>query len=267
MPASVRASQIFRPKWMPLQTSPLFPVALAFQQRSHKHVPAKRWHVLQVQFAHGQLSGRYHSRCLSSLHELSALAPGSRAPPSLVGILQRCLQSLVNSMPRAVSSKDCLVWHLFTDGALEASKPSIGGVLVDFFGQPHFHFSFAPPALSVLATFGSHCILHLEILPIFTSGQTCSQVRPFSFMWTTKLHFILSFACQCDNHAADQLVQHFLRLEQRMTFDTWIHRVPTEVNVADAPSRGDETQLLFFRSQKSHVTPSIWNSLWSELQL
>ena len=27
-----------------------------------------------------QLSGRYHSRCLSSLHELSTLAPGSRAP-------------------------------------------------------------------------------------------------------------------------------------------------------------------------------------------
>ena len=99
----------------------------------------------RMQFAHGQLSGRYPSRCLSSLHELSALAPGSRAPPSLVRILQRCLQSLVISLPRAVS--------------------------------------------------------------------------------------------------------------------------PTEVNVTDAPSRGDETQLLFFRSQKSHVTPSIWNSLWSELQL
>ena len=97
-----------------------------------------------MQFAHGQLSGRYHSRCLSSLHELSALAPGSRAPPSLVRILQRCLQSLVNSMPRAVSSKGRLVWHLFTDGALEASKPSIGGVLVDFFGHPRFHFSFEP---------------------------------------------------------------------------------------------------------------------------
>ena len=47
----------------------------------------------------------------------------------------------------------------------------------------------------------------------------------------------------CDNHTADQLVQHFLRLEQRMTFDPWIHRAPTEVNVADAPSRGDESQL------------------------
>ena len=147
----------------------------------------------RVQFAHGQLSGRYHSRCLSSLHELSALAPGSRAPPSLVRILQRCLQSLVNSMPRAVSSKDRLVWHLFTDGALEASKPSIGGVLVDFFGHPRFHFSFEPPALSVLTTFCTS-----RSFPFwwhFTSGQTCSQARPFSFMWTTKLHFILSFAC------------------------------------------------------------------------
>ena len=112
-------------------------------------------------FGHGQLSGRYHSRCLSSLHELSALAPGS-----CVRIL-RCLQSLVNSMPRAVSSKDRL-WHLFTDGALEASKPSIGGVL-DFFGHPRFHFSFEPPALSVFTTFGSHCILHLEILPILVA--------------------------------------------------------------------------------------------------
>ena len=79
------------------------------------------------------------------------------------------------------------------------------------------------------------------------------------------LHSLIRMSC--DNHAADQLVQHFLRLEQRMTFDTWIHRVPTEVNVADAPSRGNETQLLSFQSQKSHVTPSIWNSLWSELQL
>ena len=32
-------------------------------------------------------------------------------------------------MPRAVSSKDRLVWHIFTDGALNPSKPSIGGVL------------------------------------------------------------------------------------------------------------------------------------------
>ena len=225
----------------------------------------------RMQFAHGQLSGRYHSRCLSSLHELSALAPGSRAPPSLVRILQRCLQSLVNSMPRAVSSKDRLVWHLFTDGALEASKPSIGGVLVDFFGHPRFHFSFEPPALSVLTTFGSHCILHLEILPILVALHLWPDLLSGTAIFfhvdnEAALHSLIRMSC--DNHAADQLVQHFLRLEQRMTFDTWIHRVvPTEVNVADAPSRGNETQLLSFQSQKSHVTPSVWNSLWSELQL
>ena len=223
-----------------------------------------------MQFAHGQLSGRYHSRCLSSLHELSALAPGSRAPPSLVRILQRCLQSLVNSMPRAVSSKDRLVWHLFTDGALEASKPSIGGVLVDFFGHPRFHFSFEPPALSVLTTFGSHCILHLEILPILVALHLWPDLLSGTAIFfhvdnEAALHSLIRMSC--DNHAADQLVQHFLRLEQRMTFDTFFHRVPTEVNVADAPSRGNETQLLSFQSQKSHVTPSIWNSLWSELQL
>ena len=204
----------------------------------------------RMQFAHGQLSGRYHARCLSSLHELSALAPGSRAPPSLVRILQRCLQSRVNSMPRAVSSKDRLVWHLFTDGALEASKPSIGGVLVDFFG--------------------SHCILHLEILPILVALHLWPDLLSGTAIFfhvdnEAALHSLIRMSC--DNHAADQLVQHFLRLEQRMTFDTWIHRVPTEVNVADAPSRGNETQLLSFQSQKSHVTPSIWNSLWSELQL
>ena len=224
----------------------------------------------RMQFAHGQLSGRYHSRCLSSLHEISALAPGSRAPPSLVRILQRCLQSLVNSMPRAISSKDRLVWHLFTDGALEASKPSIGGVLVDFFGHPRFHFSFEPPALSVLTTFGSHCILHLEILPILVALHLWPDLLSGTAIFfhvdnEAALHSLIRMSC--DNHAADQLVQHFLRLEQRMTFDTWIHRVPTEVNVADAPSRGNETQLLSFQSQKSHVTPSIWNSLWSELQL
>ena len=127
----------------------------------------------RMQFAHGQLSGRNRSTCLSSLHELSALAPGSQAPSSLVKILERCLQSLVYSMPRAISSKDRLVWHVFTDGALEASKPSIGGVLVDFFGQPRFHFSFEPPAVSVLVTCGSHCIF-----------QTCSQAP-----------FVPSFAC------------------------------------------------------------------------
>ena len=77
----------------------------------------------RMQFAHGQLSGRYHSRCLSSLHELSALAPGLRAPVACEDFTA-LFASLVNSMPRAVSSKDRLVWHLFTDGALEASKPS-----------------------------------------------------------------------------------------------------------------------------------------------
>ena len=79
------------------------------------------------------------------------------------------------------------------------------------------------------------------------------------------LHSLVRMSC--DNHAADKLVQHFLRLEQRMTFDPWIHLAPTKVNVADAPSRGDESQLLFMKSQKSHVAPTIWISLWSELQL
>ena len=167
-------------------------------------------------------------------------------------------------MPRAVSSKDRLVWHIFTDGALEASKPSIGGVFVDFFGQPRFHFE--PPAVSVLATFGSHCILHLEILPILMALHLWPDLLSGTAIFfhvdnEAALHSLVY------NHTADQLVQHFLRLEQRMTFDPWIHRVPTEVNVADAPSRGDESQLLFLKSQKSHVTPTIWNSLWGELQL
>ena len=126
----------------------------------------------RMQFAHGQLSGRYHSQCL--IFALSALAPGSQAPPSLVRILQRCLQSLVHSMPRAVSSKDRLVWHIFTDGALEASKPSIGGVLVDFFGQPRFHFSFAPPVFQF-------CILQAR--PALRHGHflSCGQRSCASF--------------------------------------------------------------------------------------
>ena len=224
----------------------------------------------RMQFAHGQLSGRYHSRCLSSLRELSALAPGSRAPSSLVKILERCLQSLVYSMPRAISSKDRLVWHVFTDGALEVSKPSIGGVLVDFFGQPRFQFSFDPPTVSVLATFGSHCILHLEILPILMALHLWPDLLSGTAIFfhvdnEAALHSLVRMSC--DNPTADQLVHHFLRLEQRMTFDPWIHRVPTEVNVADAPSRGDESQLLFLTSQKSHVTPTVWNNLWSKLQL
>ena len=173
-------------------------------------------------------------------------------------------------MLRAISSKDRLAWHIFTDGALEASKPSIGGVLVDFFGQPRFHFSFEPPALSVLATFGSHCILHLEILPILMALHLWPDLLSGTAIFfhvdnEAALHSLVRMSC--DNHATDKLVQHFLRLEQRMTFDPWIHRAPTEVNVADAPSRGDESQLLFLRPQKSHVTPTIWNSLWSELQL
>ena len=139
---------------------------------------------------------------------------------------------------------------------------------MDFFGHPRFHFSFEPPAL--FTTFGSHCILHLEILPILVALHLWPDLLSGTAIFfhvdnEAALHSLIRMSC--DNHAADQLVQHFLRLEQRMTFDTWIHRVPTEVNVADAPSRGNETQLLSFQSQKSHVTPSIWNSLWSELQL
>ena len=114
---------------------------------------------------------------------------------------------------------------------------------MDFFGQPRFHFSFEPPTLSVLATFGSHCILHLEILPILVALHLWPDLLSGTAIFfhvdnEAALHSLVRMSC--DNHAADQLVQ-------RMTFDPWIHRVPTEVNVADAPSRGDETQLLFFR--------------------
>ena len=189
-----------------------------------------------MQFAHGQLSERYHSRCLSSLHKLSALARLSRSP-SLVRILQRCLQSLVNSTPRAVAASR-LVWHLFTDGALEASKSSIGGVLVDFFSIPAFTFHSSP---RLFQSYNIWISLHFAPRDPSHFGGTSPLARPA----LRHGHFLLCGQRSCtsfshshvsDNHAADQLVQHFLRLEQRM--------IPTEVNVADAPSRGNKTKHL-----------------------
>ena len=96
-------------------------------------------------------------------------------------------------------------------------------------GIPTFIFLLS---LSVLTTFGSHCILHLKILPILVRLHLWPDLLSGTAIFfhvdnEAALHSLIRMSC--DNHAADQLVQHFLRLEQRMTFDTWIHRVPTEV--------------------------------------
>ena len=208
----------------------------------------------RMQFAHGQLSERYHARCLSSLHELSALAQGSRAvacedftalfavscqlhsksrqqqgPPRLAFVYRWCLggfQALHRRRPRGLLRASPLSLFIRAPGS---SSPYNIWISLHFAPRDPSHFGGTSPLPDLLS--GTAIFFHVDN--------------------EAALHSLIRMSC--DNHAADQLVQHFLRLEQRMTFDTWIHRVPTEVNVADAPSRGNETQLLSFQSQKSQL--------------
>ena len=81
---------------------------------------------------------------------------------------------------------------------------------MDFSRQPRFHFSFA------LATFGSQTLPILMALHLWPDLHSGTAI----FFHVDNEAALRSLVCMsCGNHAADQLVQHFLCLEQRMTCD------------------------------------------------
>ena len=152
--------------------------------------------------------------------------------------------------PRAVSDKVLPVKHVFTDACYEATgSAGIGGVVVNDDGMCSGYFGqwLTSDEISIVNVHNRDTIIaELETLAVFIGLQLFSHLLPGN-----------DVVVFCDNGAAlaalvsgrssnewmMRIIQSVFMWEDDNVIGLWYERVPSHANVADAPSRGDFSQL------------------------
>ena len=165
----------------------------------------------------------------------------------------RFLKERVLVAPPLKLTPTCLLsWVVFTDGACEGPDGhkvgSIGGVLVNPLGVvSRFFGGEAPSDLMHLLLQGSkNPIYELEVMPVLVAislwGRQCqnSQVCWYLDNEASRSAYLKAYGATL---IADGMVAAFTREEMALQIKSWFARVPSASNLADAPSRGEDSNL------------------------
>ena len=145
-----------------------------------------------------------------------------------------------------------LSWVVFTDGACEGPDGqkvgSTGGVLVNPFGVLLQFFGDKAPAdlMELLLGRSKKPIYELEVMPVLVAMMLwerscqCSQVCWYLDNEAGRLAFLKAYGA---TEIADGLVDAFTRAEMELRIESWFARVASPSNLADAPSRGEDSYL------------------------
>ena len=69
-------------------------------------------------------------------------------------------------------------------------------------------------------------------------------------------------SCNTSSGNARPILDLYLKVEFEASFNAWMSRVPTDSNIADAPSRGDCQSLLSLGASKAEVNVDlVWNDV------
>ena len=69
-------------------------------------------------------------------------------------------------------------------------------------------------------------------------------------------------SCNTSSSNARPILGLYLKVVFEASFNAWMSRVPTDSNIADAPSRGDCQSLLAFGASKTEVNADlVWNDV------
>eukprot|EP00435_Cladocopium_sp_Y103_P028367 s3494_g7.t1 len=199
-------------------------------------------------FAYGRVAQQ-------ALRTISGVASATRRREKLNHVELKALLFLkdrvLTAPPTRVQSTSLNTWLVFSDGACEGDDVklgTIGAVLIDPAGGVARFFSEKVPEffMQELLNTSKHPIFELELLPVLCAAQ----------LWASFLNH-----SQCvfyvDNEAAkgallsgatstvvgQQLVSDFVQTEMDCQIKVWFARVPSSSNLADKPSRLDETEL------------------------
>ena len=165
----------------------------------------------------------------------------------------RFLTERVLTAPPLTLTPACLKsWVVFTDGACEgpdnAKIGSIGGVLISPDGVLLQFFGGVVPSqvMGLLMGCSKNPIYELEVMPVLVAmvlwGTLChnSQVCWYLDNEAGSSAFLKAFGATA---FADNMVSQFADKEMAHAIKSWFARVPSASNVADPPSRCEDSYL------------------------
>ena len=186
----------------------------------------------------------------------------------------RFLKERVLQAPPLKLTPTCLLsWLIFTDGACEgpdnAKQGSVGGVLVNPQGQLVQFFGGSVPKdlMDLLLSRSRNPIYELEVMPLLIAvllwGGTCetSQVCWYLDNEAGKSAFLKAYGA---TEFADGMVRKFTCCEMELQIKSWFARVPSQSNVADSPSRLEDSYL---RDRGALKVAINWQHIWDAIQL
>ena len=140
-------------------------------------------------------------------------------------------------------------FFIFTDGSLEGSEAGLGGALFDSRGNALSYFCLNLPAelLSRLRETSKHPIYEIEMMAIWAALSIWSDrlSNSYTVVYTdieaARGAFI---SCKSSTPPGRCILEACVDLEETSRCRIWYGRVPTHSNIADAPSRGDISQLV-----------------------
>ena len=207
----------------------------------------------RLQFACGQLFGRIGKASLAVLTFHAYAAVSSLLSNEAIVALQSFVRLLTISEPRKILRHEGHPWFLFTDAAFEEKGgvffAGIGAVLVDGHGVCRQFFS------EVL----DDCML--KDLNVSKRSTIIFELEMFAILcgfhvWQNVLknqHLVVFtdnngardciISCTTQSLNAVPILKCLLEKEYKLGAHVWYSRVPTDSNIADAPSRAVISQL------------------------
>lgn len=205
-----------------------------------------------MQFAEAQIYGRTGERCISTLRD-AATGRGSKLTDKDVFFLRLLSQFLRSDVPRLVRSENTPHCVIITDACFEREAKSwqcgVGGLFLHPLKNTLEFFSKCLDfeQMQLLGFSHKHQIVFeaetlCAVLAFAIWRKHCNSRRLFIYVDNEGTKYSL-IKCRSQNACVDALSMVFAEMEAESDCISWISRVSSYSNAADAPSRGDTAVL------------------------
>ena len=201
----------------------------------------------RIRWLAGQVFGRSSDAALRTLLRAGRESrPYSPRPLSaeLRAAIRWLLGSIPKASPRLWSFETKRKLHLFTDGAFEGGKASIGAVLCDSRCAPLAWFGGLVPNSVTSDWFSDgteHPIIQAELAAVVAAFHVWKQVLCGTNVLLWIDNEVVRFGiinAHMHPPSAMALLSSLLALEESTKVSLWVCRVPSHSNPSDGPSRG-----------------------------
>ena len=226
----------------------------------------------RLQFASGQLFGRLAKKALSIVTEHAYCSKSATLDDETISALKLYRTCLESQRPRTVHRSISKVFFIFADACFEPEsssvKAGIGAVLVGSSGKvTHFFATSLKDNLvdEINKSQRKTVIFELELF-----GILCAVIGWKQFITNCAVVVYTDndavrdclIACNTSSSNAKPILDLYLKVEFQSSFNAWMTRVPTDSNIADAPSRGDFKSFREIGAAETDVNVEmVWNNV------